>query len=122
MIIGDTVRILREQRGYTQKELANALNITASCLSKYETGRTQPSLDMLVQMANALNTTTDYLLGRNSFEMDYKQLKTAYYKDKDGFSLMNDIMSLNQASRRNLVAHIKLLKNNMTLEQIKKQN
>lgn len=121
MIIGETVKDLREQRGYTQKELAKALNITASCLSKYEKGRTQPSMEMLIQLADALNTTTDYLLGRNSFKFDYKSLKSSYYKETNGFALMNDIMSLNTASRSNLVGHIKLLKNNMILEQIKKQ-
>lgn len=121
MIIGETVKDLREQRGYTQKELAKALNITASCLSKYEKGRTQPSMEMLIQLADALNTTTDYLLGRNSFKLDYKSLKSSYYKETNGFAVMNDIMSLNTASRSNLVGHIKLLKNNMILEQIKKQ-
>ena len=38
-------------------------------LSSYETGRNQPSFDMLIQYADYFNVTTDYLLGRVPFDM-----------------------------------------------------
>ena len=62
MIIGEIIADLRKDKNYTQKELARLLNISAGCLSKYENGTTQPPLEMLIQISDALNVSTDYLL------------------------------------------------------------
>jgi len=60
--IGARLRELREERGWTQRELDSRLGILQSKLSKYESGTHQPSLRTLVRMANLFGVTTDYLL------------------------------------------------------------
>lgn len=47
----------------TQKELAERSRVTESAISYYVKGQRTPSGDILVRIANSLNTTTDYLLG-----------------------------------------------------------
>lgn len=103
MIIGEMIKELREEKNYTQKEFAEILNITTGCLSKYETGRTQPSIDMLIKIADTLNVTIDYLVGRCVGTVDYNMLKRNYVKSVSGFEVLNDLYSLDPRRRKLLV-------------------
>jgi len=57
----------REKCGVTQKEVADILSIPLKTYQKYESlapsGHREPDQDMLVKMAVALQTSTDFLLG-----------------------------------------------------------
>lgn len=58
------LRELRESRRFSQKTLAAQLGCSPSLVSSYETGERQPSLAMLVALADIYRVPTDYLLGR----------------------------------------------------------
>ena len=60
--VGGRTKQLRKQRGWTQKELAKYLEGSYQQLNKYESGIHAPPLDKLAQLADALNTTIDYLI------------------------------------------------------------
>ena len=60
--LGERIRTARNRKGMTQKQLAELSNITIAALSRYENGLRCPMSDILVNIARALNTTTDYLL------------------------------------------------------------
>ena len=60
--VGSRIKQLRKQKGWTQKELANCLDGSYQQLNKYESGVHAPPLDKLVQLANVLNTSIDYLI------------------------------------------------------------
>lgn len=60
---GDRIRLWREQRGLAQNEFAQRMDMNIPQLSRYETGRSDPSLEILVRLAKELDVTTDYLLG-----------------------------------------------------------
>lgn len=60
---GERLQNLRKSRNLSQKEVANALNISASVLSNYESSERTPSLENLVSLANFYRCSTDYLLG-----------------------------------------------------------
>ena len=51
----------REKQGYCQKQLADILNIPQKSLSNYETGRTEPSLNILKKL-DALGCSFNYLV------------------------------------------------------------
>lgn len=58
---------LKEQRlarGLSQKQLAELLDTTNSSVCDWERGRTEPDGDALLKLAECLNVSTDYLLGR----------------------------------------------------------
>lgn len=55
---------LREEEGFSRAELAKKLNVSVRLISYWENGERECSFDMLIQLADLLNTTTDYLLGR----------------------------------------------------------
>lgn len=54
---------LRTSFGWTQVQLAHKLCITKQTVSNWEKDNIQPSIDMLVKLANIFNVSTDYLLG-----------------------------------------------------------
>lgn len=59
-----SIRTLRLERRETIKELAAALGISATTLSRYEHGKFEPSLDVIVKMADHFGVSVDYMLGR----------------------------------------------------------
>jgi len=51
------LRSLREQRGWSQQELADRANITKKTVYRIETARASPTLDMLICLAEGLEIT-----------------------------------------------------------------
>ena len=64
MQLSGILKELRESRRFSQKTLAARLGCSPSLVSSYETGERQPSLAMLVALADIYRVPTDYLLGR----------------------------------------------------------
>ena len=60
--IGKNIRSLREQKGMTQEELGERLFVTRQTISNYETGRSRPDVEMLVKIAQALETDVTCVL------------------------------------------------------------
>jgi len=65
---GARVKQLRKQRHWTQKELARKVEIRFQLLNKYEGGQHIPSAETLIRLAEALDTSLDYLLTGNPVE------------------------------------------------------
>jgi transcriptional regulator with XRE-family HTH domain len=60
--IGNYIKKLRKENGYTQKQLAEKLNVSFQAVSKWETGETLPDTSLLLTLANELNTSVERLL------------------------------------------------------------
>lgn len=60
----ERLRAARDLRELKQGELAQKAGLQASWISHFETGTRKPSFDNLLRLADALQVTTDYLLGR----------------------------------------------------------
>jgi transcriptional regulator with XRE-family HTH domain len=63
-VFPERLRTARDYRGLNQSELAVKAKMQASAISHFETGTRKPSFDNLRNLADALDVTTDYLLGR----------------------------------------------------------
>ena len=63
MSIGENVKKLREEKGLTQRDVANDLFITVQMLSGIETGIKQPSLNIALALAKYFNTDVETLAG-----------------------------------------------------------
>ena len=59
---------LREQNNLSQAALAEALHISPQTVYAYEVGKTVPSVPILQVIADFFGTSTDYLLGRSTFQ------------------------------------------------------
>lgn len=71
--IGKNIRTLRERRGLTQEELAQALFVTRQTVSNYETGKSRPDIDMLISIAQVLETDVNQVLYGLPPEQDRKR-------------------------------------------------
>lgn len=60
--IGQRIRKIRKANFLSQEELASRIDISITHMSHIETGNTKLSLQVLVDIANELNVTTDDLL------------------------------------------------------------
>ena len=61
----ERLKELRIQNEFTQKEVANELEIHFRSYEKYELGICEPKLESLIKLANLFDVTLDELLGRN---------------------------------------------------------
>ena len=65
-MLHERVRALRQARNMSQVELAKRLGVTKQSVSNWENDNIQPSIEMLMRIAEVLDVSTDYLLGLNS--------------------------------------------------------
>lgn len=60
----ERLKAARELRGWSQSDLGIRSGLPSSSVAHFEIGSRKPSFDTLQRLANALEVTTDYLLGR----------------------------------------------------------
>lgn len=65
MEISYLVKELRKEKKLTQKQLAVALGISATCYAGYEQGYREPNIEMIKKMSDFFGVSVDYLLGRS---------------------------------------------------------
>ena len=61
--VGSRIRDLRNESGMTQTQLAQKIGVATNTISQYEKGLSKTSIDVIVNLAVVLETTTDFLLG-----------------------------------------------------------
>ena len=59
LFIGDIIQKIRKIKSLTQEQVANALGITTSSVSKWETNNTYPDISLLSPLARLLGTSVD---------------------------------------------------------------
>jgi len=79
--LGHRIHLLRRRRKWSQADLAARVGATPSQISKYESGGYEPRPDMLGRIADALETTADFLIsGRDPKTVRDTQLKSLLSK------------------------------------------
>ena len=69
------IKELRIAHNLTQVEFANKLSVAKQTVSNWENNNIQPSIDMLIKIADYFGVSTDYLLGRsNDNSLDISKL------------------------------------------------
>ena len=83
LVFANRVKLLRKSNNYTQVQLAKKIGVSQGCISLIECKGLVPSYPVLYILADALHTTTDYLLpeGPEGPE-DPKALEIALLKEK----------------------------------------
>lgn len=56
---------IKKSRNLLQKDIAEAIDITVRNYQRYEKGEQQPTLPILVRLADYFNVSLDYLVGRS---------------------------------------------------------
>lgn len=105
------LKYLRKLRKLSQEELAKKISTTKSTISNYENEYSTPSNDVLKDLADKLDTTTDYLLGRDvdtTGESERKAIMNKIATEFPDIDLMfNDIKSWTAEEFEELYDYIK---------------
>src|SRR5437870_338142 len=89
--LGGRIKQLREKRGLKQIAVANALQISAQAVSKWERGENAPDIAILLDLSKLLGVSVDTLLGRREQENDTFPA-TVFCTDMKGFAARSAIM------------------------------
>ncbi|MFI3211480.1 MAG: helix-turn-helix transcriptional regulator [Peptostreptococcaceae bacterium] len=104
MQLGNIIRQLRENKGFTRDEVANQLNITYSALSKYEINDRFPDRKILIDIADLYEVSLDYLLGRSDFKSSF------HFRKIKNSTIVEEIMDLEEENIKKVQEYIELLK------------
>ncbi len=70
MKIHERLTMLRKERGYLQKDVADILNISKSAYGYYEQGRNEPDIQAIIKLADLYDVSCDYIMCKIDVEAD----------------------------------------------------
>ena len=73
--LGNRIAEMLSKRGITQKELASTIGVTEAVISRYVSGERDPKPETIANIATALRTTSDHLLGIENEEFDHARIR-----------------------------------------------
>lgn len=81
--LGERIAALLKERHISQKDLAMMVGVTESALSRYINNEREPKLEVLANLATALDTTVDYLMtgakAKTTFDEIYRLVARSSY-------------------------------------------
>lgn len=83
------IKILREEFGFTQQDLADKLESSKSVIGLYESETRKPSLEILVKLSEIFNCSIDYILCKTdikNYDKDEQEFHFAYHKEMEGLT------------------------------------
>ena len=94
---------LRQSKNLNQKQFAEAIYISPSAVSQYETGHTMPSRETLDRIARYFNVSTDYLLGTSRHAEIEKAMNQEYCLGVTVSTLLDKCMRIKGSHRETLL-------------------
>jgi len=67
MILGKRLKALRKEKGLTQQELGDLINVTKVSICCYEKGSRTPTLETLMDLTKVFNVDMNYFLGSDTY-------------------------------------------------------
>lgn len=62
MIFSEKLQLIRKNKGVTQEQLAEKLDVSRQAVAKWESGQVYPDINNLIQISNLFHVTVDYLV------------------------------------------------------------
>jgi transcriptional regulator with XRE-family HTH domain len=98
MTFGQKLIEARKSKGFSQEQLGNMIDVDKRIISRYETDKTIPSIDVAKKMANAIQISLDYLT-----ELDY----SLYIHDEEMTKLLKGYDKLKDEDKNTINKIIK---------------
>lgn len=115
----DNLKAIRNKKGVTQKEAADALGISPNTYKNYEQGMREPNNDMLCKLADYFQVSTDYLLGHAPQLYPMKLLIAQ--GDTSHEALVKQFASLPEEGQALMLAVVRALKETHEIRYAKKK-
>lgn len=101
--VGNKIRLLRRNKGYTQQEFAEILGLSTNYLSDVERGKSFPRLDKLIAIMNTLECSADDI---------FEDVITSGYRNKES-KLSDKIEKLSDKNKMLVFDVLDTLLNNL---------
>jgi transcriptional regulator with XRE-family HTH domain len=98
MTIGEHIMLLRKQKGLSQADLGKAIGTSGDIVGRYERNIMSPSIEVIIKMADALDVSIDFLVGKTNLQLDRTTLDR-----------LEDIGKLNDDARQYIFNHLDLM-------------
>jgi transcriptional regulator with XRE-family HTH domain len=92
MTFGERIILTRKQLKWSQDDLAKKIGTSAPIVGRYEREEIKPSIEVAVKLADALNVSLDYLLGKSD----------KMILDKKNIKRLEDIENLPEEDKKNI--------------------
>ncbi len=89
MILGKRLRTLRKEKGLTQKELGDMINVTKVSICCYENGTRTPTLDTLLELEKVFGVSLTYFLGQD--EVVKKEDDSYLYLSEEDITILEEL-------------------------------
>lgn len=89
MALADNMMLLRKKKGISQAELGKMIGTSGDVIGRYERGDISPSIEAVAKIADALEVSVDYLIGKTRMELD-----------KSALQRLEDISSLSDENKK----------------------
>ena len=87
-VVSNSINKLREEKGMTQDELAEKLNVTRQAVSNWETGKTQPDIETLTRLAEIFDVSVERIIyGSERKERIVQVSRNVQIGPKEGLSM-----------------------------------
>ena len=110
MDFSEKSKYLRKEKGISQVQLADALQVSKACISMIEIGKNEPTAHTLIRYADFFQCSTDYLLGR---EDDFGNItippQSARLFSAEEEKLLADFRKLPSDLRRRMMGYLEKL-------------
>ncbi len=96
LFLGSRIRELRKEKGYTQQQLADLINVTKVSICCYEKGNRTPNLETFLDLVRVLDTTPNYLLGMDVTVVAEEDEEYSVVIPKEDLQIINEIRKNNK--------------------------
>ena len=98
-MLGENIKILRQQKGLSQETLAQQINVVRQTVSKWEKGLSVPDAEMLNTLSELFEVPVSTLLG-NTIEQEEKTTDSSMEEVAKQLAILNEQLALNASRRR----------------------
>ncbi|GAA3722876.1 hypothetical protein GCM10022378_11150 [Salinicoccus jeotgali] len=91
MSVSDNIKKYRKMNNLLQKQLADKIGVSSQVISNWERGYTNPNYEDVIKLSDALDCSTDDLLGkRKELETPLDDVDALMFSDKEGFDNLSE--------------------------------
>ncbi len=74
-VFGDRLILVRKKRKLSQSDVGKQIGINGDAYGRYERNEVKPTVEMAWKIANALDASLDYLVGKTNMELDQEVIQ-----------------------------------------------
>ena len=100
----ENLRVLRNAKGMSQQQLADAIGVSQQAIHQYETDKVEPDLENLIRLADALEVSVDLLIGHQPVDPTSNNLIS-----NEEYSIIEIYRALDSYDKKTIARIIKLM-------------